>query len=139
MRGFLTRDERAVMLFLAGAVAVGSIVLGLAKVDPAEYGRGDVAREEAVAVSSVDVPLLVDLNSADAPELERLPGIGPAKASAIVELRATRGVFKSVDELDDVKGIGPATLERVRPFVVIRGDSTCGRSADPTVEEPERD
>jgi competence protein ComEA len=55
----------------------------------------------------------VNVNSATAAELEALPGIGPAKAQAIIENRP----YAAVDELDRVPGIGPATLERLRPLV----------------------
>lgn len=58
----------------------------------------------------------VDLNVAGSEEIALLPGIGPAIAGRIVTDRAERGPFASVDELRRVKGIGAATLERVRPF-----------------------
>ena len=56
----------------------------------------------------------VDINTADAAALEALPGVGPSIAQAIVEWRATNGQFASVDELEDVPGIGPATLAEIR-------------------------
>ena len=62
-------------------------------------------------------PSRVSLNRSEAEELERLPGVGPALARRIVELRTTRGGFRSPEELLDVRGIGPATLERLRPLV----------------------
>lgn len=60
----------------------------------------------------------IDINRADAPELERLPGVGPAIARRIVDRRGKR-LFRSVDELLEVRGIGPATLERLRPHAVV--------------------
>lgn len=67
------------------------------------------------AMASV-APRLVDVNQATAEELALLPGIGPSIAGRIVSDRSQRGSFASVDELRRVKGIGAATLERVRPF-----------------------
>lgn len=59
----------------------------------------------------------VDLNAASASDLEALPGIGPATAAAIVDERERRGRFSSVDDLLDVRGIGPAKLEQLRELV----------------------
>jgi len=61
----------------------------------------------------------VDVNRATAEELQRLPGIGPATAAAIVAHREANGPFRSVDQLDDVRGIGPAKLEQLRSLVVV--------------------
>ncbi len=62
---------------------------------------------------------VVDLNRASAKELQALPGIGPARASAIVRWRGEHGSFQTVDDLLEVPGIGPATLERLRALVVV--------------------
>jgi competence protein ComEA len=59
----------------------------------------------------------VDVNTASAEVLADLPEIGPAKARKIVEYRRANGPFGSVDELREVDGIGPATLEKLRPHV----------------------
>jgi comEA protein len=59
----------------------------------------------------------IDLNAATAEDLDRLPGIGPARAAAVLELRRQLGQFSSVDQLDQVHGIGPATIERLRPYL----------------------
>lgn len=60
---------------------------------------------------------LVDLNTADAQQLDSLPGIGPVTAAKILAWRAEHGRFTVVDELAEVSGIGPRTLEEVRPHV----------------------
>ncbi len=62
---------------------------------------------------------VVDLNSADQAALETLPEVGPVTAAAILQYRDEAGGFSSVDELLDVDGIGPATLEAIRPFVTV--------------------
>lgn len=62
----------------------------------------------------------VDLNRASAAELESLPGIGPARARAIVRWREAQGRFWNFDDLLAVPGIGPATVDRLRSLSVIR-------------------
>jgi len=64
---------------------------------------------------------VVDINNASQAELETLNGIGPAKAQAIIEYRKKSGGFKSVDELDQVPGIGQATLANLKKDVAISG------------------
>ena len=61
----------------------------------------------------------IDLNNADEYDLGRLPGIGPVRAKAIVEDRAKNGPFRTVEELDRVSGIGAATVDGVRPYVLV--------------------
>ena len=56
----------------------------------------------------------VNINTAGADELKALPGIGPAKAEAIVEYRKQHGNFKSVEELKNVKGIGDGIYNRLK-------------------------
>lgn len=59
----------------------------------------------------------VNINAADAEELKTLPGIGDTKAAAILAYRDKNGPFTTVDQLGDISGIGPATLEKLRPLV----------------------
>jgi competence protein ComEA len=62
----------------------------------------------------------IDLNAATPEELCLLPGIGPAMAGRVVELRRQRGRFTHVEELLDVRGIGPKTLSKLKPLVSVR-------------------
>ncbi|SJN27856.1 ComE operon protein 1 [Micrococcus luteus NCTC 2665] len=59
----------------------------------------------------------VDLNTADAADLQTLPGVGPATAEKIIAHRETVGPFSGLQDLDAVSGIGPATLDRLRDLV----------------------
>ncbi len=59
----------------------------------------------------------IDVNVATAAELETLPGVGPATATAIVTERERNGPFVGVDDLDRVPGIGPAKLDALRGLV----------------------
>jgi competence protein ComEA len=61
----------------------------------------------------------VNINTADAGDLESLPGIGPATAAAIVDHRVEHGSFRSVDDLLDVPGIGEAKLAQLRDLVTV--------------------
>ena len=63
------------------------------------------------------VPALVNINTATLLELETLPGIGATKARAIIDHRTTHGNFTTIGQLDDVPGIGPATINLVRPYI----------------------
>jgi competence protein ComEA len=61
----------------------------------------------------------IDLNRATADELDALPGVGPATAAAIVAYREQHGPFGTVDDLADVRGIGPAKVEALRGLVTV--------------------
>ena len=56
----------------------------------------------------------VNINSATQSELEAVKGLGPAKAKAIITYREAHGNFKSLDELDNVKGFGSASIEKLK-------------------------
>jgi competence protein ComEA len=60
----------------------------------------------------------INLNTATAEELEALPGIGPSIAQRIVQHRAEKGRFQSLQDLDEVKGIGAKKLEQLQPYVI---------------------
>jgi competence protein ComEA len=62
---------------------------------------------------------LVNINTASATEFETLSGIGEVLAGAIVDYRTENGPFASVDDLENVSGIGPATLEEIRDQVTV--------------------
>jgi competence protein ComEA len=73
---------------------------------------GDAA---AGALPGPAAPL--DLNNATAAQLDLLPGVGPVTAAKILAWRSEHGRFSTVDELAEVPGIGPKTLEQLRPLV----------------------
>lgn len=81
---------------------------------------------------------ILDINSASVQLLaERLPGIGPVKARAIVAYREEHGSFATIDALTDVRGIGPATLEKIRPLVQAI-DNPANTGLGLTLKEKER-
>jgi competence protein ComEA len=67
-----------------------------------------------VAFSISPVWAAVDINTATVAQLESVNGIGPKKAEAIVEYRKKHGPFKSVDDLGKVKGLGKASIDKMR-------------------------
>ncbi|MEO0082139.1 MAG: helix-hairpin-helix domain-containing protein [candidate division WOR-3 bacterium] len=76
-------------------------------------GAGLVVRPESAAFP-------ININTASVELLEQLPGIGPMTARRIVEYREEHGRFSSVDDLLNVKGIGPKKLEAIRPLATVR-------------------
>ena len=76
----------------------------------------------------------LNLNTATKEELIALPGIGPAKAQAILDYRNAHGSFKSVEELKDVKGIGAKRFEKLKGELTVAG--TPAKPADLAVEQP---
>ncbi len=98
------------------ALALGAVLAG-ALGAPSASAAPD-ARPAATA------PAAVNVNTATAEELTALPGIGEKRAQAILETRKEKGGFKSVDELTEVKGIGPANLEKLRPYLRVSSDAS---------------
>jgi competence protein ComEA len=107
----LTRDDQgAVFVLVAIAlifITAGWLISavwrgGLVDIDVAEPLRGTFQ---------------IDINSAGWTELAQLPEIGEALANRIIETREREGPFTSLDDLDRVRGIGPTTLDKIRPFI----------------------
>ena len=73
----------------------------------------------ALTPAPSESPGPVNLNTADQIALEAVPGVGPVTATAILQHRTEIGSFESVEQLLDVTGIGPATLEALRPYVTV--------------------
>lgn len=62
----------------------------------------------------------IDVNTATAEELEEIPGIGEALAGRIIEFRQEHGPFEKIDDLLNVRGIGAASLEKLRSYLVVK-------------------
>ena len=95
---------------------------------PLTDGQQILVPKKGAAPSGVAVPgtvpgssggALVNINTADEPTLETLNGVGPVLAAAIIQYRTEHGPFASIDQLDEVSGIGPATLEDLRSQVTV--------------------
>ncbi|MGL6372064.1 ComEA family DNA-binding protein [Aeromonas hydrophila] len=78
------------------------------------------AAKPATTVTAAKESGKVNLNTASINELTALKGIGEKKAQAIVDYREKQGKFTTVDQLADVSGIGPATLEANRDIIIVK-------------------
>jgi comEA protein len=76
--------------------------------------------EAKPAISKKTLTGKLNINTATSEELEILPKIGPAMASRIVEYRTKNGSFQSIDEIQNVKGIGPKTFEIIRDYITVQ-------------------
>ena len=81
------------------------------ELEPAVSAPPDESRPETLLEGEI-----IDLNTADVYDLQRLPGIGAKRAQDIVDWRETNGPFQTVDELVRISGIGEKTLEGLRPY-----------------------
>ena len=81
------------------------------------HGDYTVSVQEKTDEITAPTRVLVNINTADAEELETLTGIGPALAQAIIDYRTQNGPFRSVEQLLEVPGIGEKTLEQLRPLI----------------------
>ncbi len=123
-RGFSPAQERGLIVLVALAI----IAAGISFLIPT-VRRPQIPPPREIVVPGVHliVPRFlasapkVDVNNAGVEELMRLPGIGEVLARRIVAYREEHGPFESVDDLENVEGIGEKTLERIRERVVCGG------------------
>ena len=109
-----TRGADVNAINLAALVQDGVQVVVPRRVAP---GAEPPARTAGATGAAPSAP--VNLNSATPEQLDSLDGIGPVTAEKILEYRAQRGGFRSVDDLGEVPGIGPKTLEGLRDHVTV--------------------
>jgi competence protein ComEA len=83
-----------------------------------------LATTSAPTLAAPKLSGVVNVNTASAEQLSLLPGIGEARAREIVAARAKQGGFKRVEDLLAIKGIGEASLAKLRPYVALQGEST---------------
>src|SRR2546430_14993548 len=86
----------------------------------------------ALALATTKNPPLkpININTATSEELQQVPGIGPATAEKILQMRKSYGLFKSVDDLLAIKGLGRKRVEKMRKYLTV-GKSVAGKSAHP--------
>ncbi len=101
------------------AAVAALVMVALSSVGLYWLARGGVSGRliEIDRASPHSVRFQVDINEADWPELTVLPRIGETLARRIVESRDAEGPFADLDQLQRVRGIGPKTLEQIRPYL----------------------
>jgi len=119
-------------LLIKGAMLVATIAVMLwigwpvpkEETRQAEPDQSVVAQIQAASPVASAAPVKtaskVNLNRAGVDELQMLPGVGPVLAQRMVEWRKTHGRYRTVDDLQEVKGIGKKRMEQLRPLVMVK-------------------
>ncbi|MCL4561135.1 MAG: helix-hairpin-helix domain-containing protein [Chloroflexi bacterium] len=79
----------------------------------------DPTRMESVVLPTPIVEFPININQASQEELDALPGIGPQKALDIIKYRENQGLFTTIEEIQSVSGIGPATFEKIKALITV--------------------
>jgi competence ComEA-like helix-hairpin-helix protein len=86
----------------------------------------------------------VNINTATSEELQQVPGIGPATAEKILQMRKSYGAFKSVDDLLAIRGLGPKRLEKMRKYLTVgkppqaKSGALPAKAAPPAEKPPDK-
>lgn len=113
--GGLAPDANRERINLAAPVEDGVQI----RVPRADESVAAAPDEQAAGPAEAAAGGTVDINTADAAALEALPGVGPATAAAIVAHREANGPFQSVEDLQNVKGIGPSLFGKLAALVSV--------------------
>ena len=124
--------EQIGVLLLAGVLVMSGMLLLKQKDAPATFTEGaaisassspsNVSEKSATGSSqqaSNSKTTLVNINKASLEELDTLPGVGPATAQKILDYRAQKGVFKTIEEIKEVSGIGEAKYSQIKDHISI--------------------
>ena len=124
-----TKNEQKILLFLAILFLTGTAIKAYKLyVVPPEPQHFDYAESDSVFAARSATPVhaasliqqRVNINAASATELDALPGVGPAMARQIVEYRMVHGPFNTMDDLRNIKGLGPKKLEKLQTMVIFK-------------------
>lgn len=125
-----------------GGGLVFIILVGLGTIGYYEFGRQNLKRQnetlntlkqenaalrqelsnqaqKQVAGANTEVGDKININTADLTELDKIPGIGPARANDIVNYRNSHGGFKTIEEIKNIKGIGDKTFESMKDLITV--------------------
>lgn len=115
--GGATADADLSRVNLARRVGDGEMIVVPRLGDPTA-APASATRERATATPALAAP--VNINTAGVDELDRLPGIGPALAQRIIDYRNANGPFQRIEDIVNVRGIGPAEFDAIKNLIVVR-------------------
>lgn len=107
--------------FVAGFAAGRNLNRTPVRIYQAASTAAEASAEPTAASTAPTGPVIVNINTATASELDALPGIGPVLAQRIIEYRQANGDFRAPEELTKVKGIGQARLEEIWDLITVGG------------------
>lgn len=119
---YLTDGERTILIFLMASALIGAGMNYYKKAGnkvTVKVTSADTAWDDKRMEDLVKEAKIVNINTADEQKIERLPGIGPSLAREIVHYRKTCGLFKNIEDLNKVKGIGPKKLSAIREYLTL--------------------
>jgi len=108
--------RRAEQACAGGLLLVSLVAIGISWYVQQHRGSGLIDLQQTHDRNPIEFQ--VDLNTAEAAELRLLPGVGETLAERIISSRDEDGPFRSTDDLRRVRGIGPRTFERIKPYLL---------------------
>jgi competence protein ComEA len=123
----LSQHSVKTYLLMSGLLALSTLCL--APQVHADGAKPASHAAQAAAQTSAPVDGVVNLNTASVEELDRLPGVGPSRAQAIIALRTHLKHFERVEDVMRVKGIGRAMFRKLRPMLTLQGPTTLPEKA----------
>jgi competence protein ComEA len=124
--------EQVGVVLLAGVLVMSGLLLIKQKDAPATFTESAASNLPASSSSAVELPTetsapssnstkssLVNINKGSLEELDTLPGVGPATAQKIIDYRTQNGPFPSIEAIDNVSGIGPSKYAQIKDLISI--------------------
>lgn len=108
-----------------------AVTKGASETKPATKDTAEVKPAAAPKAGA----LTVNINTASKDELKALKGIGDTRAQDIIDYRKKNGDFKSVDDLEKVKGIGPGAMKQIRANITVTGNTVVPKKAEPAAKD----